>query len=114
MISNEDIEVVSAEGYHDGFYWDYRIRYRFKGEPFTMMFTGSGSGFMRCVLGIWKGFPELLKGRWNKEYGYEPDFGYVEDTVRLDLVKYTEMLKASGKDFLEFSEEKDGYWYSFP
>ena len=103
MINDEDIKIIEAIGYHDGYYWDYRIRYYYKGEPFTMMFVGSWSGYMEMHLLISKGFPELLNG-WDDTCVGKFDADDDWETVIKDLKLYAGRLKASGEESMELSE----------
>lgn len=108
MINDEDIKIIEAEGYHSGLYWDYRIKYYYKDEPFTMMYFGSGSGFMRKHLSIAKGFPELPKGDWSN--GRKQFSHYELGRTIEDLKRFAQRLKASGEESMELSESNGDFY----
>lgn len=93
------IEIVNAEGYNDGYYWDYRVWFNCDGEPYTYIDGGSGSGYIPCFISIAKGHLELQKGARDEKCIEEvvPDDEYLEEQVN--------RLLESGKDVLEDSED---------
>lgn len=89
------IEIVNAEGYNDGWYWDYRVWFYCDGEPYTYINGGSGSGYIPCFDSIAKGHLELQKGARDEKCIEEvaPDYEYLEKQVK--------RLLDSGEDVLE-------------
>lgn len=93
------IEIVNAEGYYDGYYWDYRVWFNCDGEPYTYISGGSGSGYIPCFDSIAKGHLELQKGARDEDCikNVVPDDEYLEEQVK--------RLLESGKDVLEDYED---------
>lgn len=93
--SGEMIEIINAEGYNDGWYWDYRVWFNCDGNPYTYISGGSGSGYIPCVNSIAKGHLELQKGARDEDCikNVVPDNEYLEEQVKI--------LLESGKDVLE-------------
>lgn len=62
------INVIASEGYDDGYYWDYRYWFTYKGQPYTYINSGSGSGYCYNHEEIAKGLLDLQKGSRIEEY----------------------------------------------
>ena len=93
------IEIVNAEGYNDGYYWDYRVWFNCDGEPYTYISGGSCSGYIPCFDSIAKGHLELQKGARDEKCIEEvvPDYEYLKEQVK--------KLLESGKNVLEDIED---------
>ena len=57
-----DVKILNAKGYHDAFYWDYRVWFEYEGEKYTYIDVGSFSGYISCFTSIAKGLLELPEG----------------------------------------------------
>jgi hypothetical protein len=93
------IEIVNAEGYNDGWYWDYRVWFNCDKKPYTYISGGSCSGYWPCIDSIAKGHLELQKGVRNEKCikNVVPSDEYLEEQVK--------RLLESGKDVLEDSDD---------
>ena len=90
----DDIDVVARSGYNDGYYWDYRFWFLYKGQKYTYINSGSGSGCVYNHEEIAKGFYKLHEGHRIDEYYDEcPEVDYEE------LHDAEEELIRSGKDW---------------
>lgn len=89
------IKIVNAEGYNDGWYWDYRVWFYCDGEPYTYISGGSCSGYIPCFNSIAKGCLKLQKGARDEKCinNVVPDDEYLEKQVK--------RLLDSGEDVLE-------------
>lgn len=93
------IEIINAEGYNDGWYWDYRIWFNCDGNPYTLVEAGSSSGYIPYFYSIAKGHLELQKGFRDEKC--------IEEVKPKDeyLKEWVEKLLASGKEVLEVKED---------
>lgn len=100
----EDLAVTGISGYNDGYYWDERYLVEYKGEKYTYVNVGSGSGYIPNHIGILKGDPEMLEGTRNDEYAYEPALppSYGE---RVEIIKAILELELSGEDEYTICDE---------
>ena len=45
-IPDTEIDIITAAGYHDGYYWDMSATVLYKGEYYSIQDAGSGSGYV--------------------------------------------------------------------
>ena len=45
-IPNTEIDIITAAGYHDGYYWDMSATVLYKGDYYSVHDAGSGSGYI--------------------------------------------------------------------
>ena len=100
----KEIEVVKAWGGSDGYYWDWRMYFRYKGNEYTLIDIGSGSGWIPCVIEISKGFVDLKLESWREQI--DPMNAKLDcNKLAIDCVKF---LEESGKDSLVVCNETLG------
>lgn len=100
----KEIEVVKAWGGSDGYYWDWRMYFRYKGNEYTLIDIGSGSGWIPCVTEISKGFVDLKLESWREQI--DPMNAKLDcNKLAIDCVK---LLEESGKDSLVVCNETLG------
>ena len=54
-IDGKEINVIKSSGYNDGYYWDMNATVIFDGSLYTIIDSGSGSGWNLCYRGVKKG-----------------------------------------------------------
>ena len=94
-----DVTIIDSEGYDDGYYWDFRIWFRYKGADYTYINVGSCSGYIPHCISIKNGLWELPKGI--RDDSCESDFGIHES----ELIDAVDALIASGEDECILVEE---------
>jgi hypothetical protein len=102
----EDLKVTGISGYNDGFYWDERYLVEYKGEKYTYVNVGSGSGYIHNHVGILKGDPEMLEGTRDDGNKYDPVLppGYGE---RVEIIKAILELELSEDDEYTIYDEDE-------
>lgn len=61
----KDVEILSYEGYDDGYYWDYSASCKVNDECFELFHFGSFSGYMPTSYGVYKKRQAgIRKGIW--------------------------------------------------
>lgn len=100
-----EVKILGKSGYDDGYYWDYRIDFEYKGNKFKYLNAGSCSGYFLAYEGIMllKGDEEFLEG--HRDAFYKDD----EPKVKLDVLKkYAELCIANhGEYVLEDEASKE-------
>ena len=80
MFDGEPINVLSATGYHDGYYWDMNATVEFRGNLYSMYDAGSGSGYIPNCCAIQKGPLDRLYGTEQGDID-EDEWDYLESTI---------------------------------
>lgn len=91
-----DVKILNAEGYHDGYYWDYRVWFEYEGEKYTYIDVGSLSGYVSCFISIAKGVLELPEGPRDEVFIQGLDIE--SDNFYEALIGAANELKNSGED----------------
>lgn len=91
-----DVKILNAKGYHDGYYWDYRVWFEYAGEKYTYIDVGSYSGYVSCFISIAKGVLELPEGPRDEECIH--DLNAESDEFYEVLIGAALELKNSGED----------------
>ena len=96
----DKFKVISTDGYHDGYYWDYRIWFAYDGKEYTYMSEGSCSGYIECAEAIAKGIIALPEGYRDSRFS--------SDVVvnKEELIGYVKRLLASGEDEITLLEDE--------
>lgn len=98
------MEIIEESGYNDGYYWDMRCIFRYKGKTFEFVNVGSGSGYVPMFGGIAIVEDEMLKD-WDPEF----EIG-IDDYFSYDAIKeYADKLLESGKESIKLWDD-DSYW----
>lgn len=63
-IDGKEINVIESSGYNDGYYWDMNATVIFDGNIYTIIDSGSWSGWYLCYTGV-------KKGKLDRLYGHE-------------------------------------------
>ena len=98
-IDGESVIINKATGYNDGYYWDYNIKFLYKGFEYHLCEFRSFSGYYPC-------HSFIKRGTFGRLYGAEQtDLKNFEDHETLrERIEY--MLKKLGdKEEYEESEE---------
>lgn len=97
-----EIEILGMSGYDDGYYWDYRIDFEYKGNKFKYINTGSGSGYYPHyeAIMILNGDEEFLEGYRNVCSFDEPDVNPDE------LKKFAELCIVNNGEYV-IEEDKE-------
>ena len=92
--------ILGTSGYDDGYYWDYRIDFEYKGHKFKYINIGSGSGYYAAYKAIMvlNGDEEFLEGIRDDQFDDNPC--YDEETLK----EYAELCIASGGEFVFVDE----------
>lgn len=91
MFNNEPVKVLSATGYHDGYYWDMNAKVEFRGETYSMYDAGSYSGWIKPCSAVTKEPFERLYGAEQKTIELDNDeWEYVEGMICELLTKFIE------------------------
>lgn len=101
-MTGRECAIEHYEGYNDGFYWDYRVWFEYKGEKFTYIDMGSLSGWIPCYESITFGYLDLPKGK-RKAYGWKSDLRCSEN----EFMKLADELIESGEKMLVFQDEEE-------
>ncbi len=101
-----EVKILGMSGYDEGYYWDYRVDFEYKGNKFKYINTGSWSGYTLVYEGIMllKGDEEFLEGYRDVCKIDEPE---VEPNV---LKKYAELCIANNGEYVlqnEYDEEDE-------
>lgn len=96
----DKFKVISTDGYHDGYYWDYRIWFAYDEKEYTYMCEGSCSGYIECAEAIAKGIIALPEGHRDSRFS--------SDVVvnKEELIGYVKRLLASGEDEISLLEDE--------
>lgn len=97
-----EVKILGKSGYDDGYYWDYRIDFEYKGNKFKYIDVGSGSGYFltyRAIMML-KGDEEFLEGYRDIDDFDEPDVD--PDTLK----EYAEICMANDGEFV-FEDDWD-------
>lgn len=99
-MKNDNFKVISTKGYNDGYYWDCRIWFLYKGAEYTYMRVGSCSGYIECA-------EEIAKGIIGLPEGYR-DSRFSSDVVvnKEELIDYVKRLLVSGEDEISLLEDE--------
>lgn len=107
MFRGEPIRVLSASGYHDGYYWDMNATIEYKGETYQLFDAGSGSGYILCCSAIKKGAFDRLYGEKQSQIE-ENNPGYFESTICVLLQNF---IDSGAKDSWEcYDDDED--WHT--
>lgn len=107
MILNETIDekcinVVKSSGYNDGYYWDMNATVIFDGSLYTIIDSGSGSGYPLC-------YRAIKKGEIARLYGHEQleDLDELEDFI--DKIPYflRKFINSGAKESWENIQDED-------
>lgn len=101
-----DISVCEVRGYHDGYYWDYRVWFFCGEEKYTLINVGSGSGYIPAFISIGRGFRDLAEGTRKIDNSFE--MFDILDTIA-DLREYVHML-GDRDELVLVDEENDKFW----
>lgn len=91
-----DVRILNAKGYHDGYYWDYRVWFEYEGEKYTYIDVGSLSGWIPCFISIAKGVLDLPEGPRDETCIHDLDIE--SDNFYEALIGAVNELKNSGED----------------
>lgn len=101
----EEITVLSATGYHDGYYWDMSATVVYNDIEYSIQDAGSGSGYVPHYSSISINGPKkLLQSCENKEINENDwwhSWDYIEDTICKLL---DDFLTRGCKESLEYIE----------
>lgn len=102
----EEITVLSATGYHDGYYWDMSATILYNDVEYSIQDAGSYSGYVPHYSSISVNGPKKLvacEGEAIDKVDYNDpwDWDYIEDTIR-DLLY--DFLDRGCKESLEYIE----------
>lgn len=102
-MKNDNFKVIFTKGYNDGYYWDCRIWFLYKGEEYTYMRVGSCSGYIECA-------EEIAKGIIGLPEGYR-DSRFSSDVVvnKEELICYVKMLQESGENEISLLDKEREY-----
>lgn len=81
MYNEEPINVLTAMGYNDGYYWDMNAVVEFRGDTYSMYDAGSGSGYIPNCRAIQKGLLYRLYGAEQDDVIDEDEWDYLEDAI---------------------------------
>ena len=110
--TNKDIQIVKGGNFGDELYWDYRIWFTYKDEPYTYVDIGSFSGCILCSRHLGKGFLTMLNGHdANAEEEYiSPEPIRSDSCVVTKIIpKLISSLIESGEDTLDIYEDDYDY-----
>lgn len=102
----EGLAVTGISGYNDGYYWDERYVVEYKGEKYTYVNVGSGSGYIHTHVGILKGDPDMLEGTRADEYKYDP-VPTIGDERKVEIIKAILELELSDEDEYTIYDEDE-------
>lgn len=108
----EEITVLSASGYHDGYYWDMSATILYNDVEYSIQDAGSGSGYVPHYSSISKDGPRKLVTLMQLceseaiDEDDRNDWEYIESTI-CDLLY--DFLKHECKESLEYIEADDNW-----
>lgn len=102
----EGLAVTGISGYNDGYYWDERYLVEYKGEKYTYVDVGSGSGYIHNHVGILKGDPEMLEGMRDDKNKYDPVLA-PGDRSKIEIIKAILELELSEEDEYTIYDEDE-------
>lgn len=97
----EEITVLSATGYHNGFYWDMSATILYNDVEYSIQDAGSGSGYVPHYSSISVNEPKKLVACEGEAINDDNDWDYIEGTIR-DLLY--DFLDRGCKESLEYIE----------
>lgn len=103
---SEGLNVTGISGYNDGYYWDERYLVEYKGEKYTYVNVGSGSGYVHTHIGILKGDPEMLEGIRYDKNKYDPVLP-PGDRMRVEIIAGILELELSGEEEYTIYDEDE-------
>lgn len=89
VFGDETIKVLEASGYNDGYYWDMNATIEFRGETYSLIDGGSGSGWIPHCEIITKCELERLYGEEQGEID-EEEWDYFESAICRMLTSFLE------------------------
>lgn len=82
------VEVLQADGYSDGYYWDVSILFRYNDAYYWYLDCGSGSGYIDCVVSIRKVDVDFSLDSLPHDWDEEGRFIHDNDEDLNDFVTY--------------------------
>lgn len=104
----DEITVISASGYHDGYYWDMSVKIIYNSMEYSVQDAGSYSGYVPHYSSISINGPKkLIQSNESKTINENDwDWEYIEGTI-IDLLD--DFSKYECKESLEYIEN-DSCW----
>ena len=100
-----EIIIDKVLGYHDGYYWDFRIWFTCGKTKYTFIDEGSCSGYIPNYKAIARGHRELMAGEQMSEIR-EDEQSYVFDTIA-NLFRYLILLGDEDEIVIENEKGED-------
>lgn len=108
MYGDEKITVLEATGYNDDYYWDMNAMIEFRGETYSLVDAGSGSGWIPHCEIITKCDLERLYGE-EQHVIEEDEWDYFESTICRLLTSFLESGAKKSWECREYDDNWDTY-----
>lgn len=101
-IDGKEINVIKSSGYNDGYYWDMNATVIFNGNIYTIIDSGSKSGWNLCYTGVKKGNLDRLYGHDQLE-----DLDELEDFIDEIPELLRKFINSGAKESWEDIQDED-------
>lgn len=101
-IDGKEINIIKSSGYNDGYYWDMNATVIFNGNIYTIIDSGSESGWDLCYTGVKKGNLDRLYGHDQLE-----DLDELEDFINEIPELLRKFINSGAKESWEDIQDED-------